>query len=160
MIGQEIRITPGSGIVIHHKGEFNLDQVYNKAKSWIDSMRYDLTEKEHTIKKYPDLDETIISLIAEREIDDYAKFSIQTNFLVRDKNKKSGSCKGRIKINIISKIELDYKNKWKKTRTSSILFYVYNNFIIHKKIKEYKTKLTNEFNDYNNLIKEVLGKYT
>lgn len=159
MIGNEIKMTSGTGLVLHHKGVYNLKQLYNKAKDWIDSKNYDFTEKEYSTKVQSARDEVKINWVAERSIDDYAQFYIETLFVSKDNNKKPSACKGEIRVNIIAKIVLDYRGEWKKSKFLSVMLPIYNTFIIKKQVNQYKAKMWNELMDYISVIKKELNIY-
>ena len=88
MIGQKEGITPAKGLLIRYKGEFNLDEMYKKCKDWFKSKKYIFTEKEHTQKDKPQGTELNIKFVAEREIDDYVRFDIETYFFILEISKK------------------------------------------------------------------------
>lgn len=159
MIGNTIKMTPAKGLVFLHKGNYNFSHLYNSSKGWIGDRNYDFTEKEYSVKKKAVTDETKANLIAERQIDDYAQFRIDTFILSKDYNRNLSSCKGEVKVIIGAKINLDYHEKWNKSKFLSIMLPIYNTFIIRKQINRYKVKLWNELMEYTSLIKKELNIY-
>ena len=158
MIGKEEFVTPAKGILIKYKGEFNLDEMYKKCKTWFSSKKYEFTEKEHTQKDRPQGEELNIKFLGERKVDDYVKFHIETYFFILEINKKGKLSNANVKINIQAWIELDYENRWQNNPISKFLFFIYNNFIIKKKVlKVYENKIFIEMLDYSKLIKSYLG---
>ncbi|MBL7147780.1 MAG: hypothetical protein ISS82_03065 [Nanoarchaeota archaeon] len=158
MIGQKEGITPAKGLLIRYKGEFNLDEMYKKCKDWFKSKKYIFTEKEHTQKDKPQGTELNIKFVAEREIDDYVRFDIETYFFILEISKKGNVANANVKINIEGWVVLDYKNKWQGNPFSKFLFFIYNNYILKKKIIEvYENKLYLEILNYSKLIKSYLG---
>jgi hypothetical protein len=159
MIGSEVKVTPSAGLILRHKGKFDFKEICKKAKSWIDSKKYDFTEKENSFKDKSDMDETTMVWVAEREVDDYIKFVIETAFLVKNRDKRQKINFGEIKLNISAHMELGYNEGWKKSAVLNALFYLYNNFIIRKRINQYQGKLYGELTEYIGKIKKELEQY-
>lgn len=158
MIKQKEAITPAKGLLVKYRGEFNLDRLYKECKAWFNAKKYEFTEKEHTEKERPQGNELNIRFISEREVDDYVKFYIETYFFILEINRKGGITNANVKINIQAWVMLDYKNKWQKNAFSKFLFFLYNNYIIKKRIIDvYEDKLFGEMTEYHNLIKSYLN---
>jgi len=156
--GQRSGLTPAKGILIRYKGDFDLDEMYSKCKDWFKSKKYIFTEKEHTQKDKPQGQELNVKFYGYREIDDYMRFDIDTYFFILGINKKGKISHADVKINIQAAVILDYKNVWQKTAFHKFLFYLYNNYIIKKKIQTvYEEKLFLEMLDYSKMIKKYLG---
>jgi len=155
---QKSKLTPAKGILIRYKGDFDLDDLYKKCKDWFGSKKYIFTEKEHTHKDRSEGHELNVRFSAEREIDDYIRFDIETYFFVLYANKKGKFTNANVKINIQAWVILDYKNNWQKTAFHKFLFYIYNNYIIKKKIQGvYEEKLFLEMVNYSKMIKSHLN---
>lgn len=159
MIREKELITLAKGNLIRYRGDFDLDRLYKECKKWFKSKNYIFTEKEHTDKTRPQGDELNIKFMARREIDDYAEFNIETYFFILEVNKKDNKISNaHVKINIEAFVKLDYKGLWQKSPFKKFLFFIYNNYIIKKKIlNEYEGKLENELTEYSNLIKSYLN---
>jgi hypothetical protein len=153
-ISKDDYVTPKSGILITYKGTFNLDTLYKKSKTFFDSKKYIFSEKEHTEKVKSHANELKVGWEAEREIDDYVKFTIKSTFEVWDVVKKDDMYTGDLKINVVAIVNLDYKNTFFKF---PFLLYIYNNFIIKKKIQKiYEGKLFVELLEYTALVKDII----
>jgi len=158
MIEKEDYVTPKPGVLIKSRGKFDLDKLYKKGKSWFDFRKYDFGEKNHVEKVKPEGNEISIKWLAERKVNDYIKFHFVTEFFVLYVKKVGSECTGNLKINVAAYLELDYRDKWSKSLIGSFLFYVYNNFIIKRRIEDvYETKLYNEFLEYSGILKETLN---
>jgi len=154
MISKKDEVTPSAGVRINHKGNFNLDVLYKKSKTFFDSRKYDFTEKEHTEKNKSYGNELKVIWLAEREVDDYVKFNIEATFEVWDIIKKNNNYTGDLKINVKAWLDLDYKNNFHKF---PFLLFIYNNFIIKKKIEKiYEDKIYSELLEFTDLIKDIL----
>lgn len=159
MIKRELKMTPGTGFILLKKGEYSFNQLYKKGKEWIDERKYDLAEKEFSRKMKVVIDETKVNWIAERNIDDHAKFVINTWIISKDQNKNLSACKGEVKVTISGKIVFDYNEKWTGSRFLSIMLPIYNTFIIKKKMAQYKSKIWNELMEYVGVMKKELKIY-
>lgn len=155
---QQEKLTPAKGILIRYEGDFDLDEMYKKCKDWFNSKKYVFTEKEHTHKDKIEGQELNVKFFADREINDYIKFDIETYFFILYINKKGKKSNAKLKINIQSWVILDYKGVWQKSAFHKFLFYIYNNYIIKKKIQGvYEEKLFVEMVEYSKMIKSYLG---
>ena len=155
VIKREDYVTPPPGVLITYKGNFSLDILYKRSKTFFDSKRYEFTEKEHTEKTKSHGNELKVRWIAEREVDDYAKFYIESIFEIWDAIKKNNIYSGDLKINVIARIELDYKKNFYKF---PFLLFLYNNFLIKRKIENiYEAKIDSEYKEYCNIVKEILN---
>ena len=158
MIGQKESLTPAKGLLIKFAGEFNLDKLYKSCKDWFESRKYDFTEKEHTEKTKPEGNEFNIKFIGEREVDDYVRFDIETYFFILETKRKGEKAHAKVKINIQAEVVLDYNGRWQRSSFSKFLFFLYNNYIIKKKILDvYEVKLYGELMEYSKIIKSNLG---
>lgn len=157
MIKKEDYVTPKPGLLITHKGKFDLDNLYKEGRSWFKARKYDFNEKDQIEIVKPEGNELRVRWLAERKIDDYVKFHIQTRFFMLELKKTGELYNAKLKINIAAYVELDYRGNWGRNLIGHFLFYVYNNFIIKKKIENvYEVKLYNETSEYINLLKKIL----
>lgn len=155
-IGKTEKIHPQNGMVIRYKGIIDIDSLYKSAKSWFGNNSYDYFEKENTEKLKPQGNTVIIKMYGTRKIDDYVQFKVEIVFdeILRLKKTERGYT-GEARIVIKAEMTLDYENKWK---SFPFLFYLYNNHILKKKIKNYYwPKIYDEMMDLNSLIKSKLG---
>ena len=82
MIGQKYKVLPGTGIKTKRHGSCNFESLYKKLKSVFVEYGYDFLEKEHITKDLPQGRENKIIWVAEREVDDYARFDIKIIFFL------------------------------------------------------------------------------
>ncbi len=159
MIGKDDYLTSKKGIIFRYNGTFDLDKMYKDTKSWFDDFNYDFDEKEYKEKRQAHGDEIKIDLLAERKVDDYAKFHINVNFLILNVKKlDKKNYIGDVKVNVVSYVELDYNNNWQYGKLKKYLFFIYNNILIKNKIENvYEEKLFTELASFENVIKQHLG---
>ena len=161
MIEKVVKVLPGSGTrLLFPNVVFNFDKLYKTMKSWFDDHDYDFHEKEHTEKDKPLGREILIKWVAEREVDDYAKFIIEVKFFIENFTEIEGANKCDLELKFWARVELDYKNAWQTNRLYKFLFWFRNNFLIRKKIEnDYCGKLKEEVNELQEIAKNiVLGK--
>lgn len=157
MIKKVYKVLPGTGIRIKKSGVFNFDGLYKDMKDWFIDHEYLFNEKEHTEKDLPQGREILMKWIAERDIDDYAKFKIEINFMIEKFMKLNGKTKAELKIIYFAQIDLDYKNNWQKNSLYKFLFFMYNNYIIKSKIlTNYEPKLKKDVDDLREIVKGYL----
>ena len=157
MIKKEDYVTPKPGILITHRGKFDLDNLYKEGRLWFKARKYDFNEKDHVEFAKPGGNELRLRWFAERKVDDYVKFHIRTRFFMLELNKVKELYSAKLKINVVAYLELDYRGNWSRNLIGHFLFYVYNNFIIKKKIeKVYEVKIYKEMLEYTDLLKKIL----
>jgi len=130
--------------------------LYKDIKSWYGSHNYDYYEKDMTEKIKPHGNSLQLKMIGEREVDDFVKFEINVEFneVLRLKKVNKGYS-GDARIMVRATMILDHANNWKNI---PFLFYLYNNFILKKKILNYYwPRIYNEMMDMNSVIKSSLG---
>ncbi len=157
-IGKRVNATPGKGYLILKQGEFDIDLLYDTIVDWYDKRKYIFNETENTEKVKPQGNDINLKLDGDRKVDDYAEFHIKVFILVIELRKKGDVYTGRMKINVEAYIDLDYMNKWQKTPFTRLLFHIYNNYIIKKKIKDgYEDDLEEEAKELAGEIKRVIN---
>ncbi len=158
MIGKKVSV---ADIKIKEVGIFDIETLYKEAKSWFDSKNYTFQEKEHTEKIRDIGDEYLIQWVAERKVDGYVKFNIETSFFIRYitkiKIREKQLYKGDMEITTKAFLELDYKNNWHTSAIKKFLFNIYSNYIIKEKINDYNSKLDNEVKELLDIIKSVIN---
>lgn len=164
----KIFVSPSAGIQIHEKANFDFKKLYKFMQLWIKSKNYDFFEKENTHKTASSGEELTIRFVGEREVDDYVKYDIEILMRILDMEKITiETSKGKIRldtgqlyINIKAIATIDYRGIWSKTKFDKLLGYIYNNYIIRKKIEQkYCGNLYGEMMDFYNGIKEHLDLY-
>ncbi len=155
-------ITSKAGQKITHTTPFNLNKLLNDIKTWYLYMKYDFTEREHTIKDLPRGKEVEIKWLLSRNIDDYVQYHIDIHILIFDMVKvKSGNQVldiGDFLISFTAYLVFDY-NKKLHSRFGKLLKYVYNNYIIKDRLDDYEDKLIDELKNIKKLVKESLEFY-
>ncbi len=164
MIGKSDFVTPSTGIKIMVDGIFDLHKIYSELRNWLENHEYIFQEKENTTKDKILGKEFIIIFNSEREIDDYVKFMITTKIFGLDINKVNVENKtlekGHLEITFKAQRILDYRNKWQAKPLGNVLFFIYNNYIMKRKIEQnYELKLYNEIIELHDLAKGILDLY-
>ncbi len=129
-----IKITPGTGLTIKYNGVFDFEKIYNDLHDWFIANRYGFNEKEHT-KKTKDLGSNLeLKWSGDKKIDDYAMYTIDLHLLIEEMNKEGKLDSGKLTIEIIATVTLDYTNKWSTKPFSNLLHQIYTKYIIKDKI--------------------------
>ena len=145
-------------------GIYDMNHLYNQMKKWFAENNYIYTEKENTTYERDKGVELKLKMICERKVTDYFKFVIEVKFLVVEMQKVKVKDKildrGILSAFIKATLYIDYKNIWSKTKFSKFLRYIYNNYLIKRKINDvYQPALKFEGDDLLNVMKECLGMY-
>jgi len=157
MISKEDYITPKTGIRIRYVGAVDIEKLWKDMRKWFNKYNYDFWEKDHTIKELDKGTEIVAHWVAEREIDDYVKFVIEVKFTFERLKKVNGKMEGTYILIFFSYLNLDYRKKWQRNRFYKFLFFLYNNYIINRKIQGvYEAKLYDELMDVYELFKNKL----
>ena len=135
------------------KGIFDMGELYQNMKFWLDFQGYGDQEETFQEEKYVerikgDSKQIEIRWRADKIFNDYVSYTLGITFFVlglkdvevEKEGKKIGSNKGEVEIRFNAKVNLDWKNKWKNQPFQTI----YNNFIIKDKIEAHKTDLYNK----------------
>jgi hypothetical protein len=135
------------------KGVFDMAELYQNMKFWLDFQGYGNAEQTFQEEKYVerikgDSKQIEIRWRADKIFNDYVSYTIGITFFIiglkdvqiEKDGKKIGSNKGEVEIRFNAKLNLDWKNKWKSNSIQSL----YNNFIIRDKIESHKTDLYNK----------------
>lgn len=158
---------PPMKIMVHRierQGIYDMNYVYKRMREWFDENNYVYTEKENTTNVRDKGVELKLTMIGERNVTDYFKFDIEVKFLVVEmekvKMKDKTLDRGFLRAFFNVKMHFDYRNIWSKNKLSKLLRFVYNNFIIKKKINDvYSPALKFEADDLFNVMKEALEMY-
>ncbi|MEW6062804.1 MAG: hypothetical protein AB1571_00325 [Nanoarchaeota archaeon] len=158
MISEKYKVFPSAGIQIRHTGIIDINNLYKKMQSWFKDNNYIFVEKEHTVKDKASGKEIVLKWEATRDVDDYARFVITVNFFFENLAKEGNAMKGFAKITFWADVLLDYRKAWQRSRLLKFLFFLYNNYVIKRRIIEvYDTKLNAETTELYNLTKDILG---
>jgi len=158
MISKVVKVTLGHSTQLKYNGVFDLDRLYSEVVGWFGEMGYDLSEKEHSDKDKSKGKYLKYKFSAEREVTDYFKFYIDVTFDIVEVVPVSGNLvKGKARIFIVAKLELDHHGHWEeKGKFVDFMFKVYNNYIIKDRISQYAGILTKEVVSLHDLMKDVL----
>ncbi len=134
-----------SGVKIKQDSIFNLEELYKLMYRWFETKGYSFSETEY--RKYGAGDMVEIIWSAEKEIDHYAKITIDITFLITGLEKveievegvKSKSNKGTVEMKFDISLLLDYKKKY-----GQLMRMVYQDFIIKTRIKDYETRAASD----------------
>ena len=138
------------GIKIKERSIFSLDELYKMLARWFELHMYDLQEQEYRDDDMGEAGKHIeIKWYAEKKIDDYFKFVVETTFVVvglvdveiDNEGVKSKSNKGDLEIKIKSYLVKDYDSKWEKSPIMRVLRETYDKKLIKSRIETYQKDL-------------------
>lgn len=149
---------------IEKKGIYDINHLYNQMRSWFKENNYIYTEKENTTNIRDKGVELKMKMWGERKVTEYFKFEIRVRFLIIEMQKVAVKDKtldrGTVGIFLKANLHFDYHHLWTKTKLSKMLRFIYNNFIIKKKIDDvYSPALKFEAEDLWNVMKDSLEMY-
>lgn len=149
---------------IERFGIYDMSLLYKRIKDWFDENNYIYMEKENTTNVKDKGVELKLAMIGDRKVTDYFKFVIDVRFLVVEmqkvKVKDKELDKGHLLMFLKAELYYDYRNTWSKNKFSKLLRFVYNNFIIRKKIVDvYAPALKYEADELFNDMKDVMDMY-
>ena len=139
---------------------FDLGELYKSIFRWFDVNGYSFYEKEYNDIDEPSGKHLEIYWYTEKKIDLYVKFVIEVSYLVLGMQKielekggvKIKTNKGSIEFRITAYLMKDYDDKWSKSAMQKKMRYVYDRFIIKKRIDKLESELVK---DVNSLIDEL-----
>jgi hypothetical protein len=137
--------------VIQTEIAMDLDEFYKTLYKWFSNNGYDFQETEYKEKR--DEGKNIkIKWYAEKKIDDYVKYVIETKFniqnieevIVKKKDKKVKLVKCNTEIDFVAYLLKDYENVW--TKSAFVKFYreFYDRFIIGSRLGKQEQELKEE----------------
>lgn len=149
---------------IERTGIFDMGHLYKQMREWFAENNYIYTEKENTTKVKDKGIEIKLKMAGERRVTDYFKFEIDVRFLVIEvqkvKMKDKELDKGILSAFIKANLHFDYRHIWTKNKFAKLLRFIYNNFIIKRKIDDvYSPALKFEAEDLSNVMKDALDMY-
>ena len=159
---KEINISENK--IVIKDGVFSLKQIHKEIKELIEELGYGFVEKQQTNKPKKYGAERKIDFLAEKQIDDFAKFEITVNFFIEYlKILKKGDLildNGEGIITVKSKLTLDFGNKWSKNEFSRFLFKLYIGFLKKSEIEnKYVAPLSEDVKVIYSKIKELMQYY-
>ena len=142
--------------VLKQRGKLDFQKVYSAIREWFTANDYDTTEKDYTHTVRPHGDEYKLRIFGDKEVNFYVKFYIEINAYSPEIKKDTGNLRMSVEPSLI----LDYRGYFNKNKFTRFLKYVYNNYIIYRKIKTYyETKVYLEYLDLCTKIKEAMNQY-
>jgi len=134
---------PAPKHIIKYEGIFDYDRLYKIVYHWLSNQGYYVNEP--TYKSKPGTaagTEEEIELRAWRKVNNYVKYWIYVYFHVYDikpmeivkEGKKKKVIKARIWIELDAEVELDYNNRFEKSRFLEALRTFLNNIVLKSKI--------------------------
>ncbi len=148
---------------VKHKGLLSFKDLYEFMYDYLIDENYDPYEDKYLDKRLRDSKEVEIDWRAEKPISDYFRFVINTNWLilgmkeveVLKEGKKVTMDSGYLELSLNAVLIKDPDNKWKGFW--KFLRYLYDNYIIRKRIEKYEELLIEEINEYIDFIKSLLA---
>ena len=133
---------------------FDLGELYKSIFRWFDVNGYSFYEKEYNDIDEPSGKHLEIYWYTEKKIDLYVKFVIEVSYLVLGMQKielekggvKIKTNKGSIEFRITAYLMKDYDDKWSKSAMQKKMRYIYDRFIIKKRIDKLEVELVKDVN--------------
>ena len=146
------------------KGVFDMGELYQNMKFWLDFQGYGDHEKTFKEEKYVerikgDSKQIEIRWRAEKEVNEYVSYVINVSFFIlglksaeiEKDGKKIGTQKGEVEMRFGADVILDRKGTWNPFFRS-----IYNKFIIPERIDAHKTELYDKVYTFYNEVKSYL----
>ncbi len=145
---------------IVQKGLFDLKTLDKNIKEWFSNKGYLFQEKKNVSKAKDKGHETEIVFSAEKKVDNYAKYIINTEILATGLEKvKLGDKmldKGNVEIRLDANLQLDYKNRFGDKLFGKFLRAVYHKYF-KEQIKHYENQSEEEGKDLFSIMKGSLN---
>lgn len=147
---------------------FDLNELYVHLHGWLTyDYKYDVEEKKYDEKTRGGGKDYIINWVAERKIDEYTKFRILVNWVLRrikDVSVEKGGDKvklqqGKIELTVETQLLTDYDNKWEDRPFYRFLRGFYEKYIYKDTIDRLNTQLWEEGWAFYNEAKSFLNLY-
>ncbi len=155
----EFYITPKEGNRILYDGNFDFKKIISTIKTWYRGKKFILTEKEYTIKDKPAGNEVEITWNGERKRDEHTRFRLNIDLKINEMKKAEKLDHGSMYFKFTAYLEFDYKKRFDSWLGKYMLF-IYNNYIIKHKLKNYEDQLDFELTEIHNIIKDILDIYS
>jgi len=158
-------ITDEGVLVIRKKyGIFDFKKLYSIGKVWAGDYLYDWHEQLYNDKVSSVGHEIEIEWVFEKKFSAFIKFGINLKIWILRMNPVSVDGKelekGEAEITIDSKMMMDYKENWGKTKLTKFLRHVYIYLIKKREFERTAGELWKETYDLQDRIKEALDQYT
>lgn len=106
--------------------DFNIDKVYKSVKKKVDSLGYDLVEKEQTSKPSKYGEEIKFTFAVYKEFDDFASGEINIGFVFDSLKRSKSGDHGNANVSIKASLSTDFKNQWGKSVFNIFIFKIYS----------------------------------
>jgi len=148
------------GQEIVKKGKVDIKKLYDELIPWFSEFKYKFIEKNITGKEAPSGRYEKIEWTADRKIDSYFRFHINTEFVIYRIKGETAELTLRFK----GYLEKDYRNTFKRSdvfglqygKFGEILRRVYERYVIKDRVEEMKGKLRLETREFIELSKKIL----
>ena len=155
-----------SKLKLKWEGVFNVSELYNKMKSWMDYEGYGDERKSFKEERYvervkPGGKQIEIIWKGEKNVSDYFSHVIQISFRILGLNtieiqqdgKKRKMHKGEISLEFSASLIKNRSGKWPK---DSLMKKIYEKFIIKQRTEEYTIEIYNKIYGFHNAVKDYL----
>lgn len=158
------KVHPGYGLRITQSGVFDWNLVYSTIQDWLFARKYDIDEKENTVKESQKGKEVTVKFACVRREDPYTSFKIDVDIhilymkdiMVDNKRLQHGDFEVIFKSDMV----LDRTGSFDESKFTALLRRIYNNYFKREKIKNVEeTKLLSEVNELHSKTKEALELY-
>lgn len=152
--------SPSRPLKVSQDSTFDMQELYKLGRLWFDKHNYDFYEKEYLSTQKEESKSASIKWEAERKVDDYIKFHIETRVKFKNLRDVQGKKKmlnsGEVSFTIEAYIEKDYESSWEKGFMTKFLRAVYDTFVLRSKIEKDKERLDREAKEFFHEIRTFL----
>lgn len=147
---------------IGFSGVFCLDEFYKFAKKWFAKYKYDFAEMSYReIQRSKGSKDIHIKWYAEKKYNDYIKYIIETDIVMRDitdiKAKKKGTCECNMKVEVSGYMLKDYEEKWAASPIGKFLRECYDKFAGKSQIDVCSSELNGDAKKFTNELRAYLN---
>ncbi|MFH1134064.1 MAG: hypothetical protein V1735_06240 [Nanoarchaeota archaeon] len=156
---------PNQELIVKYEGLMDMDGLYKRIHTWFINRKFEPVEKVFKDKSRQEGREEQIKIDGFRNDD--PQFRVWVNVYIHTWNmnkvevvvdgKKKMMEKGRFKITIRADFEVDYENRWERSKFTRALLNFYIKYLIYRKLTVYGDKIEYEGHKLQELIKGYLG---
>ena len=147
-----------------YTGVFDFKDVYYYARHWLESRKYEITEKKYDKRKRSDGTEYRIIWSASKGIGDRAAFDLELIFnlkgvhdiKVESDGEKTEMQEGEFNLKVSAILGIDYDVKWEDKPTFKFLKGFYEKYVYKDKMEGLKSELWDEGWEFINELKAHL----
>jgi len=140
-----------------HNGFINMNNLFKEIPKWFNGFEYDFWEKGMGQKDIGMGKEYTSAWNAEREVNNYIKFTIDMKLFIKNINKIEVNGEKKLKVQaevyLNSAMVKNYRETFPKNRFGEILRHIYERYVRYHDLIDYEDKLAAECVDLVNLIK-------